>query len=115
MDIDYSRDFISATADLAKKYGVCGSAINFGKALLIAIHDSGESKYNVLFDRLQLPFGERSDEEIHDEVIRQDVKMCIAYLIREKGVRVVMSSDAELNRELINGLFLSSVASNAIL
>ena len=117
MLVKYSRAFILEAADLAKKYGACGNAVNFGEVMLVAIHgsDHTKSKYNLLFDRLQLPFGERDEAEVRDEVVRQGDKMCIAYSIKENGIKIVMSSDATLNQKLINGLFLKSVSANAVL
>lgn len=114
MLVDYQREFILANIDLAQRYETCGHMVNCGDVLLAVIYDGGEDHDLYAGAVSDIKFEERGVNEIEDVHVRIKGE-CIAYYVREKRCKVIISSDEELNSRLVKALCLKPCASNAVL
>ena len=114
MTVDYQREFILANIDLAQRYETCGHMVNFGEVLLVAIYDGGENHELYAAAVSDIKFEERSVNEIEDVHVRIKGE-CIAYYVREKRCKVIISSDEKLNFRLMKSLCLKFCAPNVVL
>ena len=114
MTVDYQRELILANIDLAQRYETCGQMAIFGDVLLAVIYDGCESHEQYAAAVSDIKFEERSVNEIEDVHVRIQGE-CIAYYVREKRCKVIISSDEGLNFRLMKSLCLKFCAPNVVL
>lgn len=110
MPVAYQRECILQNAELAVKYGTCGQSINLGCVVLAAVSEdapyySHGRNYERFLGELSLMFPDKSSDQIEDQLIRKENEV-YAYRISDKRVRIIISSDCELNQKLMGGLDL---------
>ena len=110
MSATYQKECILQNAELAVKYGTCGQSINLGCAVLAAVSEEAPyyrhgRNYERFLGELPLMFPDKSSDQVADQLIRKEDEV-YAYRISDKRVRIIISSDCELNRKLMGGLDL---------
>ena len=110
MAVIYQKECILQNAELAVKYGTCGHSVNLGCVLLAAVsEDAPHYRHGMNYDRflgeLPLAFPDKSSDQVEDQIVCKENEV-YAYRISDKRVRIVISSDCELNRKLMGGLDL---------
>ena len=109
----YSKECILQDAELAIKCGTCGHSINLGCVLLAVVREDAAYyeryeyflKYECLRDGVPLAFPDKSSDQVEDQIVRKENEV-YSYRISDKRVRVIISSDCELNRKLMRELNL---------
>jgi len=105
----FTRNRILSNIAIAKKKTVWGDREGLGAVLLVVVYDEGANRdaFNKVFEKLSIEFEERSLDEVSDETIEPSDGTRIAYKIRESDVKIIISSDEELNLELARELHLT--------
>ena len=113
MAITYQKECILQNAELAIKYGTCGHSVNLGCVLLAVVSEEAAYyeryeyflKYECFRDGVPLTFPDKTSEQVEDQIVCKENEV-YAYRISDKRVRVIISSDYELNCKLMHGLDL---------
>ena len=110
MAVTYQKECILLNAELAVKYGTCGHSVDLGSVLLAVVSEDAHyyrrgRNYERFLRDLPLTFPDKSSGQVEDQIVR-NMNEVYAYRISDKCVRVIISSDCELNRKLMSGLDL---------
>ena len=122
MAVAYQKECILQDAELAIKCGTCGHSANLGCVLLAVVSEDAPYyeryeyflKYECSVGGAPLPFPDKSSDQVEDQIVRKENEV-YAYRISDKRVRVIISSDCELNRKLMNGLDLFSTPDGCVI
>lgn len=110
MAVIYQKECILQNAELAVKYGTCGHSVNLGCVLLAVVSEDAPyyrlwRNYERFLGELLLAFPDKSSDQVEEQIVRKENEV-YTYRISDKRVRVIISSDCELNRKLMSGLDL---------
>ena len=121
MAVTYQKECILQNAELAVKYGTCGHSVNLGCVLLAVVSEDAPYyeryeyffNYECLVEGAPLTFPDKTSDQVEDQIVCKEYEV-YAYRISDKRVRVIISSDYELNCKLMRELHLFPIPDGSV-